>query len=200
MGGKDKAFLGISGRPFVSRIVEEMSGISEALFVVIGKKDPGPFREMLGSSAIIMNDDYDLADPTGGILTALDHASNEYAAVIACDLPLVKRGVIELLFAWAQGHSAAIPAWDGGKLEPLCAVYRVEDAKRAIRRAMWEGKVGPRNMISFLEDARLVPETELRTADPSLESFFNVNTDEDLRALVGNWDRSNRAHIPFSEP
>jgi molybdenum cofactor guanylyltransferase len=196
MGGRDKALLRISGKSFVSRIAEEMSGIAEVLFVVIGKKDPAPFREALGQSACILNDEHDFADPTGGMLTAFDHATSEYAAVIACDLPLAKRSIIELLYREAQGRSAAIPTWDGGRLEPLCAVYRVDDGRRAILRAVQEGKVGPRNMIHYLEDARMVPEPELRAVDPSLESFFNANTEDDLRALSGIDGRDAAGRVP----
>ncbi len=41
---------------------------------------------------------------------------------------------------------------------------------------------GDRRMISFLEGlpVREVPEDELRRLDPELQSFFNINTGEDL--------------------
>ena len=207
--GSDKAFLLYRGRPFVSIIAQEMSKISNEIIVPIGKKDRREFESILRDDhTLIINDEYDFGTPMSGMLTAFNYITNQYAAVVACDLPLVKSEVISLLYSRASNHSGAVPKWpengkprvrdDESRIEPLCAVYNVSQARQATWEALKTGTVGCRHMVSLLADVRYVDVTELEVLDEALDSLTNINTIDDyfLLALRKNRGIVNVAILP----
>ena len=179
----DKAFLVYRGSSFISRIVAEASRVCENILVVIGEKEKGKFEADLGKRARVVNDAHHPGSPLAGMLTAFDLLKDGYAAVIACDTPLVKGEVLEALRDLAVSHSAAVPLWESGKIEPLCSVYHVGEAREASVKAIEAGRLKCRDMISLLPDVNYVPVAGLRMIDPSLESLINVNTPGDFSAL-----------------
>jgi molybdopterin-guanine dinucleotide biosynthesis protein A len=68
-----------------------------------------------------------------------------------------------------------------GFLEPLCAIYH-KRATRTLEEAPAEGIRKVTDGIRRLSFSTL-PEDLLRTADPDLRSFTNVNSREDLDRL-----------------
>lgn len=179
----DKAFIAYRGSSFISRIVAEASRVCGNILVVIGEKEKGRFESDLGGKVRVINDAHRLGAPLGGMLTAFDLLKDGYAAVIACDTPLVKGEVLETLRDSAASHSAAVPLWESGKIEPLCSVYDVGEAREASMKAIAAGRLKCRDMIALLSDVNYVSVAELRTIDPSLESLINVNTRGDFSAL-----------------
>lgn len=193
--GSDKAFLLYKGHPFVSIVAQEMSKISNEIIVPIGKKDRREFESILRDDhTLIINDEYDLGTPLSGMLTALNYVTNQYAAVVACDLPLVKSEVVSLLYRRASNHSGAVPKWpenrklrvrdDESRIEPLCAVYNVSQARQASWEALKRGTVGCRHMLSLLVDVCYVNVTELEALDDELDSLTNINTLDDYFLLA----------------
>lgn len=181
--GEDKAFLNFGGRPFVSRIFEEMRRLTDDVLVVIGNKDERRFRDALGRGARIIQDTYNLNSPLGGMLSACDVIDSKYAAFLASDMPLVRHQVVRFLHSAARGHSCAIPMWENGDLEPLCAVYNVEEVKREGLDLLEIGEVKCKALISRLRDVKYVPVKRIRSLDPDLGSLTNVNSGKDLASL-----------------
>jgi molybdopterin-guanine dinucleotide biosynthesis protein A len=62
--------------------------------------------------------------------------------------------------------------------EPLCAIY----SKRCIKPIERQLKNEDTKIVNFFPKVRVkeIPERELRSADPHLVSFFNINTPKDL--------------------
>ena len=182
--GHDKAFLTHKGRQFISIISEKMLEISSDVIVAIGAKEPRTFESALEKRVRILNDNQYLMNPMGGILSALARTRNEYTAIVACDSPLVKTEVIRFLFEEARYADAAVPIWeDGYRIEPLCAVYNAKEAVRAGMAALEDGKIGPKHMVSYLREVKYLPMSRLRTYDPQLSSFLNINTQDDYLRL-----------------
>jgi molybdopterin-guanine dinucleotide biosynthesis protein A len=192
--GIDKAFLNYGGNTFIEIIAEEMRRLSEDVLILIGTKSRAQFESFLGSDRFrIMNDTHYLDNPLGGVLTGLDHASSDYSAVVACDSPRIRSDVLNYLYRRARGHSAALPIWDidnGMTIEPLCAVYNVEEMRYAIREATSKGKAGLKHAASFLGDVHHVPVSELRQFDQNLVSLLNINTKRDYFELLEEEGRS----------
>ncbi|MDA4111589.1 MAG: molybdenum cofactor guanylyltransferase [Thaumarchaeota archaeon] len=184
--GSDKAFLIYRGKSFVQLIVEEMMKISNDTIVVIGQKGEDNFRDVLDRSVRILKDELELGNPIGGMITGFSHAKYRYAAVLACDSPLVKHAVIKYLCDSAQEHSASVPIWENNDTEPLCAVYDLEQALIAVTKVLRLGKMGPKNLLAQLADVNYVPVSRIREYDPLLESLVNINSREDyIRLLSG---------------
>ncbi len=182
--GKDKAFLLYKGKRFVEIITESALRVSDDVMVVIGSKQESDFDWLATKQGVLLlSDKYHLKNPIGGILTAVEQAKHPYTAILPCDSPLVTPSVISFLFTRAQSHSGAVPEWENGNTEPLCAVYSSAEIKEAITKALAQNKLGPKHAISFLKDVQYVPVEELRKYDNSLNSLLNVNTMEDYNSL-----------------
>lgn len=175
--GSDKAFLRYRGKPFITTIAQEMRKVSSDLIVAIGDKERGDFESVLAEDVRVINDTYSLGTPVGGMLTGLVEASCKYAAVLACDLPLVRSDVIGYLQKRARTHSAAIPIWEDEKrVEPLCGVYEVRQARSAAQKVAERGLVSCRDILDLLPDVCYVGVSELRRYDGNLTSLTNINT------------------------
>jgi len=152
------------------------------VLVVIGHGEPrAEYQAILPSHVRVINDELEGKNPLVGIVTGFKAAKSNYAAVLACDIPFVRDAVIEHLFRRASGSDAAIPRWNTGRIEPLQAVYRRLPTLRAAQEALAKKGSSQKEMISKL--ARVVyvsVEDELRSIDPTLHSFFNVNTRKDM--------------------
>lgn len=118
--------------------------------------------------------------PLAGLVGALEHAAAAKDAaclVLACDFPLVDPGMIgSLIGAWA-GEDVVAPL-DGGRLQPLCALWSVA-ALPAARAALVAGHGSPTRLAERLV-LRAVPEAEWRAATAASEPLLNVNTPADL--------------------
>ena len=181
--GTDKAFLQYKGQPFIKMIATELHRVATEVAVVIGRKDKRLFKEVLGPAVRIVKDEYDLGNPMGGMITGADSVRNPYVVFVGCDCPLLNAEVLRYLHSLAFGHSAAIPIWENGNTEPPCSVYNSEEARNASRQALYEGRIGCKNLISYLRDPVYVSVDKLRKYDGSLGSLVNVNTENDLNFL-----------------
>jgi len=186
--GNDKAFLPYKRNTFISAIVSEMLYISDDIIVVIGAKNPSRFMEEIVDKRVrFVKDRRYISNPLGGMLTGFELATSRYAAVIACDLPLVKKELILALFAAAEGHDAAVPIWnpkDKFSTEPLCAVYNVQSMIRTINHSLSKGEFGCKRVVMALGDLNCIPVARLRECDPELDSLKNINTKEDYLDLL----------------
>lgn len=119
--------------------------------------------------------------PLAGLVAGLAASTDEWHLTLACDLPLVKRPVLQLLKRLSHDAEAVVPVVQG-RLEPLLAAY----ASTCLGPAREVLATGRRSMAAMLDQVtvRRVEEDELRAADPELVSFTNVNTWEDYQALL----------------
>jgi molybdopterin-guanine dinucleotide biosynthesis protein A len=104
--------------------------------------------------------------------------------VASCDVPLVRRGLVRLLleFLLADGGDWAVPVVDGHPQVLLSAMRPSLAARIEARLA-----AGLRDVRGLLADPavawRPVPESLVRTVDPGLESFLDVDTPADVDAI-----------------
>jgi molybdopterin-guanine dinucleotide biosynthesis protein A len=131
------------------------------------------------------------AGPLIALASSLGAVSASWALVLAVDLPFARREIFDLLWALrgraatpnpATPHHAdplAVVPWTARGPEPLLALYRPEVAPILLATA-YDGERAVHRAIASLPMA-LVGEDELRTADPELASFQNVNTPDDWR-------------------
>lgn len=118
------------------------------------------------------------AGPLGGLDAALAEAAAsglDGVFVLACDLPLVTAGVVDIVIDCLGDAPAAAPARGPSGVEPLCAVYRV-----GILPAVEAHLRGPDRSLHALFRAvggRVVPAARLGDVAPG--AFLNVNTPSD---------------------
>jgi len=180
--GSKKALTALSGRTLIRYVVDRISQIAGETIVVIGRgESPEDFLRALPTSVNLLNDDLEGKTPLIGILTGLRAVETDYAVVLSCDIPFINWKVIELLYARASGNDAAIPRWESSKIEPLEAVYRAPPMIKATERALASGRLSILDAIEGLDRVVYVSvEDDIRKIDPTLETFFNINTKADL--------------------
>ena len=173
LGGADKSALDVDGRPVIERVIAALSTVAEQLICVVNDD-----RLDADTRLTVIRD----PNPHAGVLPALRAAltatTTPLAMVVACDMPFLDAELLAYLAESARDVDAVVPVVDG-RPEPMHAVYRAEPCSAAIGAALARDQ---RRMIAFLDDVRTlrVDEATLRRFDPSLRSFFNVNTPEDL--------------------
>jgi molybdopterin-guanine dinucleotide biosynthesis protein A len=77
--------------------------------------------------------------------------------------------------------NAVIPRYPNCYIEPLQAVYCTKAAARAAQEALTEGMTNMQAMVERLRRVRYVSTLVIQQIDPQLQTFFNVNTQGDLK-------------------
>lgn len=175
--GRNKALLPVRGRPLIAHIIERLRPLADEVIVVA--RDAALYA-FLGVP--VATDRYPGIGPLAGLHAALAEAHGDLVALVACDMPFVKREVFAHLIALAPGVDVVMPRV-GGREEPLHAVYRRPTCLPAVEATIAQGG---RRLIAFLPQVRVryVDEDELRALDPGLESFANVNTPAEWEEAV----------------
>jgi molybdopterin-guanine dinucleotide biosynthesis protein A len=175
MGGKSKAFLPVGRERILDRLYRTMGGLFEDILLVTNKP-----LEYLSWDMMIVTDLIPVRSSLTGIHAGLFHASSSHIFVTACDMPFLKEAVVRTLLDHLEPKwDVIIPVTAKGP-QPLCAIY----SKRCIRPIEDQLQSEASKIVSFFSKVRVkeVPEDFLRSLDPDLDSFFNINTPKDLEA------------------
>lgn len=180
--GGDKAVAELAGVPMVRRVGDRLSELVSAV-VVNCRADQrarlaAAFDGYPHDVRFAIDTDPD-AGPMAGIGQGLRAVTDEFAVVVACDMPFVAPDLVAYLYDAVRGHDAAIPEIDGW-YQTTQAVYRADVMASACEQALARGES---KVLAPLEalDWTVVPEATLRERG-WLDSFRNVNTCEELRA------------------
>jgi len=189
-GDRDKAVADLAGLPMVRRTVDRVAAATDAVVVNCRREQVPALRDALAGrdDVVLAPDPTPDRGPLAGIATGLavlDTATVEYAAVVACDMPLVDPALLAHLFDRAAGHDAALVRTDDGWFQPTQAVYRVEAMRKACADAL-AGSEHPR-ILTALDDLDRVVVGEAEVASvAAMRSLTDVNTAERLET-VADW-------------
>lgn len=126
LGGADKPAVRVGGRPLLDRVLAACSGAGTT--VVVGGRRPTA-RAVTWAREV---------PPGGGPLAALGagvrHTSAERVLVLSADLPFLDADTVAALLAAAgrDGVEGALCSDEGGRDQPLVAVYRGEPLRREL--------------------------------------------------------------------
>jgi len=175
--GKNKALLPVHGQPLILWIAQRLKPLTQDIIVVARSEEP---YTSLGLSVTL--DRWAGIGPLAGLHAGLMAAANPWAFVLACDMPLVSPKLLRFLLELREEDTDVVMPCVGGREEPLHALYRKETCLPAVEEVIARDQ---RRLISFLPHVRVryVEETTLRTVDPELLSFLNVNTAEEWERI-----------------
>jgi molybdopterin-guanine dinucleotide biosynthesis protein A len=179
--GRDKAALPIGDTTLLAHVVTQLQRAFTTIIVVAGREADQP-SVIDAPGVILIRDEFAYQGPVHGLRAGLAAATGDPVFVASCDLPLVRAEVALKLCAMVENHDAAIPRV-GGRLQMLHAVYRRERCMGALDAMAARDERRLHRIVDHIQ-ARIVEETDMRLIDPHLESFFNVNTPEDYRAML----------------
>jgi molybdopterin-guanine dinucleotide biosynthesis protein A len=165
----------------LARAIRVAMSLSEDVVIVVGSEAQAEaYGSEIPSQLAVVRDKIPEKGPLVALYTGLERVRSEYAAILPCDSPFVKRSVVRHLLGLAEGADAVVPAWHDGRIEPLHSVFRVHSTKKATVEALKDQSDTIREMIQLLDKVRFVPVESFKQLDPELLSFFNVNTRDDL--------------------
>ncbi len=180
--GQDKGLLTLAGKPLIRHVLDAVANlVDERLVVVSSKTQAEGYSKSLGSKARIIVDKGKGQTPLLGAEAGFEAAKGEYSILLPCDTPFVSREILSLLFDLCKNRTATIPRWPNCYIEPLQAVYLTSPSQEAARASLNEGESNMQSMVDRLHGIRYVSTLVLQELDPELRTFFNVNTQLDLK-------------------
>jgi molybdopterin-guanine dinucleotide biosynthesis protein A len=174
MGGADKAFLPLGGRPLIAHVLDRLRPQVEAV-ILSANGDPARFATL---GCPVVADDVPQG-PLSGILSALRHARSAGATHLVStpvDTPFLPPDFVFRL------QAAAATAPEG------LALARTSDGDHPAS-AIWPVALGPA-LAAYLADggAKVTRFTDAHAAAradfPDARDFLNLNTVEDLAAAT----------------
>jgi len=177
--GREKLAEVIAGKSLIERAISRLSSLSQEILIVISQKQA---RSSLPSytypEAKTVVDLYPETGSLIGIYTGLVHSSNFLNLVVACDMPFLNLELLRYMVKMAPGFDVVIPRI-GDQMEPLHAVYS-KNCMKPMEDLIKQGNLKIRDFFDSVK-VRYVEEEELGRFDPERLSFFNINTEADLK-------------------
>ena len=180
--GQDKALLQLGTKPLVLHVLDKIVNIvDERLVVANTEEQKDTLQKLVKNKANVLVDEYKIQTPLAGAYTGFNHAKNEYAILLSCDTPFVNSEIAKLLLETCINKAASIPRWPEGHIEPLQAAYHTKSALATAKTALDKGELDMNSMITRMRNIRYISTLVLQQLDSKLNTFFNINTQADLR-------------------
>lgn len=176
--GEEKGLAELGGKPLISYVARTLESVADEIVIAVAKGMSGRYREVIGDEYTIAEDRRAGVGPLEGLITALSVAREDSVLVSPCDTPFLKPDLCKSIVSLSRNRDGAVPRIRGN-FEPLHGVYRRIRCLAAFEEAIAEGRHRPIDAYRML-DMEYVDEEIVRVVDPRLESFWNLNTREDL--------------------
>ncbi len=182
MGGLEKSRIAVNGEPLVRWIADLLGSLFEEIILVTN--NPELHQDLFGQ-LLFAEDIFAGRGPLAGIQAGLARASREAAFCVACDMPGLRRELIErqieVFRAQSAGRCEVLIPRIGKLIEPLHALYRTSLESRA--RQILSSRAGC-SVRALLAAARSCY-WDLEDTPESRSVFLNLNTPKDLGLHLG---------------
>ena len=171
--GEKKGFRKIGQKMIIDRIYEELSSVVDEIIIVTNEPE-----EFLKWDGMIVSDINPSRCALAGVHAGIYYASYDKVFISACDTPFIRKDVIEFILSFAGSqYDVVIPQGEGG-YEALLAVY--SKACLPLIEKNLKDKVFMIKKFYKKNRVKKIPLEKLKELDPLMESFFNINTPEDI--------------------
>ena len=185
--GQDKTAVVVGDRSLLELVVSRLSLFNGNIIIVTAGKQN--FPQLIGFPGLkIVTDIYPGKGSLGGIYTGLANSDSFYNLAVACDMPFLNRALLRYMLKSSAGYDLVAPRLDG-KVEPLHAVYS-KGCLVAIDGMLKQNNLTIMDLFKLVR-VRYLEAEEIDRFDPNHLSFFNINTEADLRLareLAGRGD------------
>ena len=174
--GENKAFIEIEGAPIVSRIHNLFKELFQEVVIVTNQQELFKNFDLKIYSDLLPN-----KGALGGLYTGLFFSAFHYSFCVACDMPFIKKSLVQYIIKNIDGEDVIVPRTKDG-LQPLHAAYS-KNCLDPIKIIMEQGRY---KIIDFYNqvNVKIVEEKEFTVLDPLRESFINVNTPDELHSII----------------
>jgi molybdopterin-guanine dinucleotide biosynthesis protein A len=177
--GRNKVLEKIGNQSLLERAISNLLPLDCEIIVVAGTNSSLPELKNIPDLKIV-KDIYPGKGSLGGIFTGLVSSKNFHNLVIGCDMPFLQMELIKYLFEIAYGYDVVVPKTEDHIFEPLHAVY----SQNCIVPLELLVKQDILKILELYEmvTVRYVGLQEIERFDPQHMSFFNINTELDLKS------------------
>ena len=195
--GSDKGIYEFFGKPLLLHQIETLSHFKRNIFIIAHSiSQVKLYQEKIPISknyTFILDTEDSVPNPSIrtpmlGMCSAfktLIEKEYEKAFVLSCDMPLIKKEVIEFLIKQSFGYDCCIPRWNSGFLEPLCTIYPI---KETFLRAKIKLKNKKFKLTNLLDKDWKINYTSIenliKPLDEKLFTFLNINYLKDVQKLL----------------
>ena len=185
--GENKALVGFDGIPLIEKVTRVISSIFKEVLIVSNTPEEYEYLGFPIKQDIIKN-----LGPIGGIYTGLKSIKNPAGFVVACDMPFLSPDLIRHIVEVQDDYDIIIPKVDW-MMEPLHALY----TNRCISPLKELIDTGERKTFLIFEKVRVKYLTEkiLRSFDPQLRFFININRTDDLQMALELQKKNNSKRL-----
>ena len=177
--GRNKVVEKIGNQSLLERVVTRLSAFQSDIIVVAAKHSNLP--ELTGFPNLrIVQDIYPDRGSLGGIYSGLVNSKTFYNLVVACDMPFLSLDLIRYMIEIAGGYDVVVPRESQEVFEPLHAIYSL-NCIAPLEMLIRDDRFKILELFALVK-VRYVEVAEIDRFDPQHISFFNVNTEADLRA------------------
>lgn len=175
--GRSKALERIGGKTLIERVIDSLVPLTTEVLVVVARPEQAAALA-LPPWVRVVSDRYPGRGSLGGIFTGVDASAQLWSLVVACDMPFLNRELLRHLTEESSDVDAVVPRL-GGQPEPLHALY----SKACLAPVEGMLRSGQLKIAPLFEAVRVryVDEGTIDRLDPGHLSFFNINTQADLR-------------------
>jgi molybdopterin-guanine dinucleotide biosynthesis protein A len=173
--GSNKAFAELHGMRLIERTIRVMGLVFPRLLLVTNTPAEYAYLHLPMVEDIVKG-----LGPLGGIYTGLEVMEDENGFFVACDMPFLKEDLLRYMVTLRGDYDAVVPRvkW---LVEPLHALY----AKKCLPSIRESIRSQEHQILKFFQkiNVKYVEEEEIRSMDPDLKSFLNINKPDDLERL-----------------
>jgi molybdopterin-guanine dinucleotide biosynthesis protein A len=174
--------MNLDGKPLVCWVIERLQGVVDEVIVVVGSENMIPlYSAVVPAGVRVVADCYPEDSPLIGLITGLKEAGGEYAVVCACDMPFIDPNIIEFLFDVSHGLNGTILVKPSGWIEPIPSVYHVANCLSYAEALRELGEMRIRKVLENMQDTVKFPLEDLRSIDPDLRSFIDLDTVDSVK-------------------
>jgi molybdopterin-guanine dinucleotide biosynthesis protein A len=179
--GRNKVVEKIGNHSLIERVVTRLSSLKTDLIIVAAKESSIP--QLINYPGLKrINDIYPGRGSLGGVYTGLIVSETLFNLVVACDMPFLNLDLLRYMISLAEGYDVVIPKTKNDILEPLHAVYS-KNCISAIDMLIERDRFSILELFPLVK-VRYLEKAEVERFDPEHLSFFNINTEADLKAGI----------------
>ena len=174
--GRNKSFVEINGTRLIERVVHVLKLVFKHIIIITNSP-----QEYLSLGLPTYEDIIKGLGPIGGIYTGLEAIKDEKGFFVACDMPFINEDLVRYIVGVSYSFDVVVPKIDW-RIEPLHALYS-KSCLPTIKDLIASNIYQIRKTFQTLH-VRYVDETEIKSHDPQMRSFMNINRQNELLDIM----------------
>ena len=170
----EKAFIQLSDK---TTLIQSTLELFKKIFpeIIIVTNNPGAYFKF---GTTVVEDLIKDKGPLGGIFSGLCFSTSQVNFVVGCDMPFLNPDLLNYILQKPEEYDVVIPE-TRGKAETLFARYS-KNSLPVILSHMLRDELKIQDVLTELNVLK-IKSGEIERFDPEHLSFFNINTQEDLK-------------------